>query len=133
MKKDLRILSVSAEVAPYAKTGGLADVAGSLPEILSDMGMDVRVVLPGYREIDAEQVYITDFPVKMGNHQETCVLKQVKDATATTYTINNYHYYHRNGIYMQFMTTVKDLPFLCKASLDLCKAIGFKPDSDSYE
>lgn len=127
MKKDLKILFVSAEVAPYAKTGGLADVAGSLPGVLSDMGMDVQVVLPGYREIDAEQVYITDFPVKMGNRRETCVLKQVKDAAATTYTVNNYHYYHRNGLYMHHDDGER-FAFLCKASLDLCKATGFKPD-----
>ena len=127
MKKDLRILFVSAEVAPYAKTGGLADVAGSLPEILSGMGVDVRVVLPGYKEIDAEQVYIADFPVKIGNHQKTCILKQIKGATATTYTINNYHYYYRNGIYMHHDDGER-FAFLCKASLDLCKAIGFKPD-----
>ena len=126
-EKDLRILFVSAEVAPYAKTGGLADVAGSLPEILSGMGVDVRVVLPGYKEIDAEQVYIADFPVKIGNHQKTCILKQIKGATATTYTINNYHYYHRNGIYMHHDDGER-FAFLCKSSLDLCKSIGFKPD-----
>lgn len=44
----LRILVLAAEVVPFAKTGGLADVAGALPKALKEMGHDVRVVMPGY-------------------------------------------------------------------------------------
>lgn len=127
MEKNLNVLFVSAEVAPYAKTGGLADVAGSLPKVLSDMGMDIRVVLPGYKDIDAEQVYIADFPVKFGDRNETCILKEIREADVTTYTINNYHYYFRDGIYMHHDDGER-FAFLCKAALDLCKAISFKPD-----
>ena len=47
----LKILVVSSEVAPFAKTGGLADVAGSLPKALALQGNDVRVVLPRYHSI----------------------------------------------------------------------------------
>jgi len=127
MDKGLRILFVSAEVAPYAKTGGLADVAGSLPGVLSDMGMDVRVVMPGYKGIDAEQMYVADFPVTIGNSHKTCILKEIRNAKATTYTINNYHYYYRDGIYMHHDDGER-FAFLCKASLELCRVIGFKPD-----
>ncbi|ANX02077.1 glycogen synthase GlgA [Thermoclostridium stercorarium] len=127
MGKNLKVLFVSAEVAPYAKTGGLADVAGSLPEVLSGMGIDIRVVFPGYRGIDAEQEYVADFPVTIGNRLETCILKRIKDAPVTTYTVNNYCYYYRDGIYMHHDDGER-FSFLCRASLDLCRAIGFKPD-----
>src|SRR6476659_2971460 len=51
----LKILLVSAEVAPFAKVGGLADVAGALPKSLSAMGHDVRVVMPCYRMIETSK------------------------------------------------------------------------------
>src|SRR5205823_7371882 len=53
--QPLKILVVSAEVAPFAKVGGLADVAGALPKALRAMGHDVRVVMPRYGSIDVEK------------------------------------------------------------------------------
>jgi hypothetical protein len=49
----LRILLVASEVAPFAKTGGLADVAGALPRALTALGHDVRILLPKYRGAEA--------------------------------------------------------------------------------
>ncbi len=52
MSEQLRICFCTSEAVPFAKTGGLADVAGALPGALAETGCDVRVVLPGYRAID---------------------------------------------------------------------------------
>jgi len=49
MTESLRVLFLASEAAPFAKTGGLADVAGSLPNALKKLGVDVRVGLPFYR------------------------------------------------------------------------------------
>lgn len=127
MDKPLKILFVSAEVAPYAKTGGLADVAGSLPQKLKDMGHDVRVALPGYQLIDSRQSYVTDFSVELDGQQRTCIARTIDDANCTTYTLNNYHYYDRECIYC-YEDDGARFAFLCKASLELLKAIDFKPD-----
>src|SRR6201989_3054867 len=46
----MRVLYVTSEVFPYAKTGGLADVSAALPVALRDLGIDIRVLVPGYRQ-----------------------------------------------------------------------------------
>src|SRR5437899_417199 len=51
--QPLKILSLSAEVAPFAKAGGLADVCGSLPKALAALGHEVRVVMPAYASVEA--------------------------------------------------------------------------------
>lgn len=127
MKESLKILFVSAEVAPYAKTGGLADVAGSLPQKLKEMGHDIRVVMPGYKIISSRQNYVTDFPVEMGGRQRTCIVRQLEDTACITYTLNNYDYFNRKYIYCYDDDGAR-FAFLCKASLELLKATGFKPD-----
>ena len=49
----MKILFVASEVTPFAKTGGLADVASALPKALARLGHDVRIVMPKYRAVDA--------------------------------------------------------------------------------
>ena len=53
----LKVLLVSSEVAPFAKSGGLGDVAGSLPKALKKENIDIRVVLPKYKTIKTEKEY----------------------------------------------------------------------------
>src|SRR5688572_18409549 len=58
--KKLNILLISSEVAPFAKVGGLADVAGSLPKALKALGHDVRVVMPSYKMIEDNPAYAVE-------------------------------------------------------------------------
>ncbi len=127
-----KVLFVSAEVDPFAKTGGLADVAGSLPKELSILGYDVRVVMPKYGVIDVEAKYVSDFPVEMGDRKETCVIKEstIYDADnkeIPVYFIENYNYFNRNGIYC-YNDDAQRFILLCKAALEMLPAINFKPD-----
>ena len=55
----MKILFVSSEAVPFAKTGGLADVAGALPKALQRLGVEVRVILPKYKGIEEKGLPIT--------------------------------------------------------------------------
>lgn len=83
MPHKLKILVVSAEVAPFAKVGGLADVAGALPKALKAMGHDVRVAMPGYKMIEANPAYsvkdaVKSLKVPLGDKTVKCSIKHTK-------------------------------------------------------
>ena len=90
--KPLKVLVVSAEGAPFAKTGGLGDVIGSLPKVLAQKGADVRVVLPKYRSIKNEHFIGVDYLGSFETHlswrkQPAGVL--LKNGEVKTYFIEN--------------------------------------------
>jgi starch synthase len=132
---SLKILFVSAEASPFAKTGGLADVAGSLPKALIELGHDVRVVMPKYKLIKADFEYVTDFPVQMENLVETCVIRKTelpykinkKKKNQIFYFTDSFKYFDRNGIYGHFDDADRFI-FFCKAVLEMLPLINFKPD-----
>lgn len=128
----MKILFVSAEVDPYAKTGGLADVAGSLPKELSLLGHDIRVVMPKYGTIKEETSYVCDLPVEMGDRKETCVIKSISmldknQRNIPVYFIENYHYFNREGIYC-YSDDAERFILLCKTALEMLPVLDFKPD-----
>src|SRR3712207_2553159 len=74
----LKILLMAAEMVPFAKTGGLADVAGALPKAIKAYGHDIRVAMPRYGRIDRDRFNITEalasFPVPMDDQAEDASL-----------------------------------------------------------
>jgi len=81
MPSKLRILLVSAEVSPFAKVGGLADVAGALPKALNALGHDVRVAMPGYKMIESNQAFAVNEALKslkapLGARTVACSVRQ---------------------------------------------------------
>ncbi|MDN5365114.1 MAG: starch synthase [Thermacetogenium sp.] len=125
---SLRILFVSAEVAPFAKTGGLADVAGSLPKALKRAGHDVRIAMPRYKQI-TEGEYLLDYPVEMDHHLETGIIRKtmIRGNDVPVYLIDNYKYFYRDGIY-GFPDEAERYNFFCKAVLNMLPQIDFQPD-----
>ena len=131
----MRILFVSAEMSPFAKTGGLADVAGSLPKALAELGHDVRVVMPKYRMIRDNLRYVSDFPVRIDQSIETCIIRQTEIPYAwknmkrnlKVYFTDSYRFFDRDGIYGHF-DDAERFVFFCKAVLDMLPHINFKPD-----
>ena len=62
-ERKLKVLIAAAEMIPYAKTGGLADVAGGLPKALNGLGnVDVRTIMPKYRAIDDDRYGLKEIP-----------------------------------------------------------------------
>ena len=133
--EKLKILLVSAEVEPFAKTGGLADVAGALPMALKKAGHDVRIVMPKYQIVSARMNYVTDFSVEMLGREETCIIREgslnfeegEENYSIPVYFVDNYHYFDRSGIYC-YGDDADRFVFFDKAVLKMLPAIGFKPD-----
>lgn len=103
---NLNIVFASAEGAPFSKSGGLGDVAGSLPKALAAAGARVAVVLPYYKSTaDAfgDQVeHVTQFYVSLGWRNEYCGLKRLRRDNVDFYFIDNEHYFFRDGFYGYF-------------------------------
>lgn len=98
-----KILFVSAEVAPFAKSGGLGDVAGSLPKELIKLGYDVSVIMPRYKQIQCDMEYVTDYTIYMQGRKENCILRvnkqDVDGKELNTYFVDNITYFDRGGMY----------------------------------
>jgi len=131
----MNIMFVTSEAAPYAKTGGLADVCSSLPKALSESN-SVKVVMPLYSSIDTVKYGITEIMsgccVHMGNCEEFYSLYHACDGGVDFYFIKFDKYFHREGIYHTKAGEYGDNPyrfsFLSKASLQVAKDIEFLPD-----
>lgn len=112
--EKLKVLLASSEAAPFAKTGGLADVAGSLPLALEELGVDVRVIMPKYASIKIDG-------------DETTIGNRVK-----VYFIKNDAYFKRPELYGDKFGDYKDnlerFSFFSRELIERCKRENFKPD-----
>lgn len=127
----MNILYVAAECTPFIKTGGLADVAGSLPAALNDLGQDCRVVLPLHRQIS--QMYIQkmkkigEFYVDLGWKHEYCGIMQLEWEGVLYYFLDNRYYFDRPALYGQFDDAERYI-FFSKAAVRLSRVIDWKID-----
>jgi len=127
---NLKVLIVSSEAIPYAKSGGLGDVAGSLPKELLKRGVDVRVVLPGYKTIGEARLkgaeHIGSYDITLGwRKQSASALKT--DAAPPVYLIQNDYYFGRDGYY-GYGDDYERFAFFSKAAIELLALIGFRAD-----
>lgn len=127
----IKCLFVSTEVVPYAKTGGLADVAGALPKALRKIGIDVRVVMPYYNQIQGkffehEDHYLTSFDVQVDWKKEGLGV-YYDDSIVPTYLLKSDSYFGRENLY-GYDDDFERFAFFCKGVLELIKHIDFVPD-----
>ena len=128
----LKVLVLAAECAPFVKTGGLADVTGSLPKALRALGHDVRVCLPRYGRIDPAKFGLTPivpaFPVPMdGRTARASVVSTRMDGDVPVYMVENAKYFDRDGVYM-YPDDAERFVFFSRASLEMLRRLDWKPD-----
>ncbi len=103
MTKKLQVVIASAEATPFVKTGGLGDVAGSLPRALVQAGADVIVMVPKYGSIPTEYTsrmeHLCDFYVSLGWRNEYCGLERLDMDGVTFLFIDNERYFKRDYPY----------------------------------
>lgn len=128
---NIKILFASSEAAPFAKTGGLADVASSLPKALGKLGADVRLVLPKYKctpmEYTNAMQYIGYIYVDLGWRHQFCGVFSLHLNDHAVYFLDNEYYFGRDGLY-GYPDEAERFTFFCKALLQMLPLIGFKPD-----
>ncbi len=127
----LKVLFLSAEVVPFAKTGGLADVAGALPKAIHALGHDIRVAMPRYGRVSIEKFGLTPvtgpFPVPMDNSAEPATILQGTIDGVPVYFVDNAKYYDRDSIYM-YPDDAERFIFFARASLEMCRQLHWVPD-----
>ena len=131
-----KILFVASEATPFAKTGGLADVVGSLPRALRQRGHDVQVIIPYYRETAQGQIHQVksnkSVEITLGGKTYRGSVKQAVHDGVPYWFIDTPDFFDRKGLYG---TATGDYPdnglrfaFFSHAVLEVAKLLDFKPD-----
>lgn len=137
MVVDFKIMYVSPEVVPFAKTGGLADVSGTLPKHLKQLGCDARIVLPFYRVIREQRLpqvtIIEEMEVPSKGSNLKAKIKQINlEGVIPVYFITCDEFYDRENLYGDsegdYPDNAERFIFFCRSILELSKRIGFRPD-----
>lgn len=137
MDRKLKILIASSEAYPFAKTGGLADVAGSLPKALRRVGHDVRVIMPKYKSAMNSGFPLhplqEDIEIPLGEKSVKGFLFRAELAENTpVYLVENDAFFHRAQLYGEngrdYPDNAERFIFFCRAVLETCKTVSFQPD-----
>ena len=127
----MKILFCSSEVVPFAASGGLGDVAGSLPKSLNAEGQDVRVILPLYGKIkekySEDLKFIDSFNVSLGWRNQYCGLFTMEQNGVTYYLLDNEFYFNRPNLY-GYGDDGERFAFYSKAILESMLHMDFEPD-----
>lgn len=127
----MQLFFAASEVAPFIKTGGLADVAGSLPNALAKLGHDVRVILPLYSAIPAkwrrQMTFLKRFHFPLSWRNAYCGLFSLDYQGLTYYFIDNEYYFKREGLYGQFDDGER-FAYFSRAVVEVPVQLGWSPD-----
>ncbi len=127
-----KILFVASEAVPFVKTGGLADVAGSLPKCFNKEYFDVRVMLPKYmcmkQEWKDKLNYVSHFYMDYLGQSRYVGILTCEYEGVTFYFIDNEWYFNGSTLYGDWLYDLEKFSFFCNAALSALPVIGFRPD-----
>jgi starch synthase len=140
--KQLKICYVSSEVVPFAKTGGLADVAGALPIAHKEMGHDVRVMMPNYKSINErkfvlrEVIRLKEVEVELNNQNKMANGKTafLPNSKVHVYFLSIPEYFDRKGFYVdpksqeEFSDNAERFAYFSMGVLKTLKLLYWQPD-----
>jgi len=124
----MKVMMVASEVAPFAKTGGLADVLGALPRALHKLGIETSVVLPRSRGMAPGQPVLS-FQAEIGNETVAGAIEQTSfpGSGVPVYLVVNDRYYDRGGLYGEsgrdYPDNLERFAFLDRAALALAREL----------
>lgn len=127
----MKVLYVSSEALPFAASGGLADVAGSLPQALRKHRTACRVIMPLYGSISdtmrSEMRFITSVMVPVSWRRQYCGVFEAKVGGVVYYLLDNEYYFKRNTLYGHYDDGER-FAFFSRAVLEVLPYLDFKPD-----
>ena len=131
-EQPLKVLILAAEIVPFAKVGGLADVVGALPKALQAFGHDVRLVMPRYRQVDPQHFHLGTVldavSVPMGSYQVQVEVRRGEIGNhIPVYMIDAPRYFDRENIY-GYTDDGERFILFCRAALEAMRALDWSPD-----
>ncbi len=127
----MKCLFVTSEAQPFAASGGLADVSGSLPHALRQRLIGCRIVMPLYEDIPDElkesMRFLTSFSVPVAWRRQYCGIFESRFDGVIYYFIDNQYYFKRQGMYGHY-DDAERFAFFSRAVLEMLPFIDFKPD-----
>lgn len=131
-EERLKVLILAAEIVPFVKVGGLADVVGALPKALQALGHDVRLVMPRYRQVDPQRFHLATvldaIPVNIGNFKIEVSVRQGEIGDhIPVYMIDAPRFFDRENIY-GYTDDGERFILFCRAALEAIRALGWSPD-----
>ncbi|MDE5777245.1 MAG: glycogen synthase GlgA [Lachnospiraceae bacterium] len=127
-----KIAYIASECVPFIKTGGLADVVGTLPKIFDKKEYDVRIIIPNYMCIPSKYKdkmrFITNFQMDIGNRSEYVGIMYIEYEGVPIYFIDNEFYFSGFTPYGDVKWDIEKFCYFSKAALSILPVIGFRPD-----
>ncbi|MBM7553476.1 glycogen synthase GlgA [Thalassobacillus pellis] len=127
----MNILMIGSECTPFIKTGGLADVLGSLPQALQAEGEEVRIVLPKYENISddwkGQMYHLDELTVQMGWRNQYAGVEYIEYNGVPVYFIDNEYYFKRSNLY-GYDDEAERFVFFNRAVMEMVRKLDWKPD-----